>query len=283
MQNREKERAIREARKLLRENGDTITTEGQKLAKKKIKRKADGKHEETWFSWQNYGRHLAIEETLNDVQKGALLLMSTFIKRNSDGILIDTRGGEFTVNQLAKLTGKSPRQAKRIVTECENIGALTTRKEGKETIITFTEMLYKCGSLEGDKMNHVKVFQQRVREVSQDLTLKELGLLADLLAHFHWKTHILCANPTEYDMGNVQPWRVQDIVSQLGYNHKFVTASIRKFKANRILIFVSAKVDFFVMNPYIASKQAEKVTLEEIEKVADSVANNPNVKYYENV
>ncbi|MGM1433609.1 hypothetical protein ACS2CQ_11810 [Bacillus cereus group sp. BceL295] len=279
MTNTEKERQIREAKKVLKNEGYSVTSEAQKMGYKKKQRKENGKHEDNWFSWQNYAHHVAMKESLNDVQKGALLLMSTFIKRNSEGKLIDTRGGELTVNQLAKLIEKSPRQAKRIVTECESIGALTTRKEGKEIVITFTDMLYKCGTLEGEKKNHVKVFQQRIREVSKELSLKELGLLADLLAHFHWKGHVLCANPTAYELDKIQAWRRQDIIERLGYNKKFVTTSMRKFKNNRILLEVSGRVDLIVMSPYIACKQAEKVTLEEIEKVADSVANNPNVKY----
>lgn len=271
---------IREMKRIVvKEEGGFFFSDKQREAYKKIKKREESKEDNTWFSWQNYARHIAIKETLNDVQKGSMLLMSTFIKRNSNGLLYDTRGGELTVNDLAKLTGKSVRQAKRIVSECENIGALTTRKECNEIVITFTDLLYKCGNLEGEKLNHVKVFQQRVREVSSELTLKELGLLADILAHFHYKTHILCANPNEMDTENIRPWRRQDIVEQLGYNHKFVTASMRKFKNNRILLEVSGRVDLIVMSPYIASKSAEKVTLEQIEKVADSVANNPKVKY----
>ncbi|MFI8709804.1 hypothetical protein ACIGHG_22750 [Bacillus sp. NPDC077411] len=263
------------ARKLLRKTGHSVTTREQREFYIKKKRQEEGKDEKRWFSWQDTVNHLAMKYTLNDVQKGSLLLMSTFLKRNSDGSLSDSNGGKLTVNKLADLTGKSVRQAKRIIEECANVGALTTHKEGKEIVITFTDMLYKCGTLEGeDRKNHVKVYQQRVREVSEKLTLKELGLLADLLAHFHWKTHILCENPTGISTQDIKVWRRKDIIEKLGYNRKFVYDTINKFKKNRILIEISAQIDVICLSPYIVSRQVEKVTLEQIEEVAHSIADN---------
>ncbi|MGH1054260.1 hypothetical protein ACQVUC_04150 [Bacillus paranthracis] len=270
---------IAEAKKLLKKTGHSVSTREQREFYAKKKRQEEGRDDKRWFSWQDTVKHMALKregmsDSLNDVQKGALLLMSTFLKRNANGETTDSKGGKFTVNKLSELTGKSTRQAKRIVTECENIGALVTHKEGKETVITFTEMLYKCGTLKGDnRMNHIKVYQQRVREVSEKLSLKELGLLADLLAHFHWKTHILCENPTG-DTQDIKIWRRKDIIEKLRYNRKFVYDTINKFKKNRILIEISAQIDVICLSPYVVSRQAEKVTLEQIEEVAHSIADN---------
>ncbi|WP_208019037.1 hypothetical protein [Bacillus arachidis] len=228
------------------------------------------------FSWQDTINQVAIKNQLSDIQKGALLIMSTFLEFNGDGKLFDTKGGKLTVNKLAPLIRRDTRTAKRIVTECENIGALTTHKEGKETIITFTDMLYKCGeTLKGTAERFVKVYKLSVRELVGKFTLKEIGFLSDLLPHFHWKTHILCENPTEMDSNKIKVWRRKDIIEKLRYNKDFVYETMNKFKRNLVTIEISSAIDLICLSPNLVSRQEYKVTLEKIEEVAHSIADNP--------
>ncbi|KXY31204.1 hypothetical protein ACTFRO_14695 [Bacillus cereus group sp. MYBK163-2] len=232
------------------------------------------------FSWQNSVNQVAIKYQLNDIQKGSLLLMSTFLKNNGQGELYDTKGNHLTVNKLADLIGRSKKQADRIVDECENIGAVTTQREGKERIITFTDMIYTCGNLEGDNKKYAKVFKLAVRKLGSMLSLKELGFLSDLLPHFHWESHILCENPTWNGTEGMKVWRRKDIIEKLGYNRNVVTSTFRKLKDNDVILELSGKIDVIYLSPNIVSRQSDKVTLEQIEKVARSVADNLTRKSY---
>lgn len=262
--------------KELKSEGYTVTSPEQKRARKEW---IESLEHRTW-SWQNTVNQIATKVSLNDIQKGSMLVMSTFLELNGEGKLFDTEGGKLTINKLSKLLGKSTRTAKRIIDECENIGALTTHKEGKETVITFTDMLYTCGKLEGEQTQHVKVFKVAVRNLIKVLTLKEVGFLSDLLPHFHHKSHILCNNPTWNGSDGMQVWRRKDIIEVLEYDKDFVRKAVNKFIRNGILLELKSRIDVIYLSPEIACRQASGVTLEEIEKVAlQYVGDGDNIQY----
>ncbi|GAB6594368.1 hypothetical protein C2L96_21095 [Bacillus cereus] len=264
--------------KHLAEQGYTVNSresQRQKDAYYQKRQRQDKKH----FAWQNTVNQIAVKHSLSDIQKGSLLIMATFLELEGNGRATDTKGNDLTVNDFSKITGKSRKQALRILEACENIGAITMEKEGKDIVVRFTDMLYICGKAQGDTRQFAKLFKLSVRELIKTFSLKELGLLSDLLPHFHWKTHILCENPTETDLSNIQVWRRKDIIEKLGYSRKFVYDTMNKFKRNKATIEISSTIDVICLSPNLVSRQSDRVTLEEIEKVADSVANNPEVKY----
>lgn len=262
----------------LARQGYTVNTgesQRQKDAYYQKKNRQDKKH----FAWQNTVNHVSQSQILTDIQKGSLLVMSTFLEFGGDGKCHDTKGEELTNKKFAKLIGKSVKTANRILDECESIGAITLEKSGRDKIIRFTEMLYTCGKPSGDKKQFVKVFKLAVRDLIQTFSLKELGLLSDLLPRFHWKTHILCENPTEMELSDIKVWRRKDIIEKLGYPRKFVYDTMNKFKRNKATIEISSAIDVICLSPNLVSRQSDRVTLEEIEKVAQQIADNPKVKY----
>ncbi|PHF95449.1 hypothetical protein [Bacillus wiedmannii] len=264
--------------KHLAEQGYTVNS-GESQRQKDVYYQKRQRQDKKHFAWQNTVNQIAVKHSLNDIQKGSLLVMATFLELEGNGRATDTKGNALTVNDFSKVTGKSRRQAMRILEECENIGAITMEKDGKEIVIRFTDMLYICGKAQGDNRQFVKLFKLSVRELIKTFSLKELGLLSDLLPHFHWKTHILCENPTEMELSNIQVWRRKDTIEKLGYSRKFVYDTMNKFKRNKATIEISSAIDVICLSPNLVSRQSDRVTLEEIEKVADSVANNPKVKY----
>ncbi|PHD21294.1 hypothetical protein COF37_21395 [Bacillus wiedmannii] len=262
--------------KELRAQGYEVTSPEQKEARKKWIANKDTKH----WSWQNTLMYISQRDNLTPIQRGSLLIMSTFLDNNGEGKLHDSIGGELTVIKFAKLIEKSVRTAKRIIEECENIGALTTHKEGKETVISFTDMLYICGKLPSDKeMKYVKVFKTSVRALVKDFKLNEIGFLADVLPHFHHENHILCENPTWNGTDGMEVWRRVDIVENLHYEKKFVSATIMKFIRNGVMLELRGRRDVLYLHPDIARRSPEKCIPEEVEKVACSVADDPKVKY----
>ncbi|MGM2824269.1 hypothetical protein [Bacillus cereus group sp. Bce006] len=266
--------------KLREEHGITeFKTEAQQVRDREYFEKKD-KQDKRYFVWQNTINHLAVQYSLNPIQKGALLIMSTFLENNGDGKLFDTEGSTFTVNKIAELSGMSTRQAKRIIEECENIGALTIEKVGRNIEITFTDMLYSCGTLEKNKMDQfAKVFKLPIRELASKFSLKELGLLADLLPHFHKDSHILCDNPTWNGSEGMKVWRRKDIVEVTGHNKKFVSATITKFIRKGVMLETKSLIDVLYLHPDYVSRSDEKKILDTIKEVASGYANDSKVKY----
>ncbi|OOR76992.1 hypothetical protein BK785_23475 [Bacillus thuringiensis serovar bolivia] len=259
--------------------GMTILSEGQKNqmdAYRDKRERQDKKH----FAWQNTVNHVSQSQSLTDIQKGSLLIMSTFLEFEGEGKCHDTKGAELTNKKFAKLIGKSLKTANRILDDCESIGAITLEKSGRDKIIKFTDMLYTCGKPSGDKKQFVKVFKLAVRDLIQTFNLKELGLFADLLPHFHWKTHILCENPTEMDVSKIKVWRRKDIIEKLGYNKDKLPRMMTRFKRNRATIEISSTIDVICLSPSLVSRQSDKVTLDDIEKVAQQIADDLTSKSY---
>ncbi|MGG0648533.1 MarR family transcriptional regulator [Bacillus mycoides] len=251
----------------LLEAGYDLISPAQKESRKKYKPiERDGRH----FTMQNIESYELLRSQLTQGQKGVLLLLTTAMEINKNGLLFKGKNERLTVEDVSVMIGKKNKQTFNILTELENIGAITKEQVGKKVFVNISEGFYRCGYMEKNTPV-VKIFKKRLQEVASKLSHNELGFLSDILAHMHWETHILCSNPTETDASKLEVWKGKDIVEVLGYSRNFVSATLKKFRQNEITMEIGTVIDVIVLDPDLVSKQAKKVTLEDIKRVAKQV------------
>lgn len=256
-----------QAKEELLEAGYDLISPAQKEARKKYKPIArDGRH----FAMQNIEGYELLRSQLTQGQKGVLLLLTTAMEINEGGKLFKGKNERLTVEDVSVIIGKKRVQTFKILTELENIGAITKEQVGKNVFVNISEGFYRCGYMEKNTPV-VKIFKKRLQEVASKLSHNELGFLSDVLSHMHWETHILCSNPTEKDASKLEVWKGKDIVEVLGYSRNFVSATLKKFRQNEITMEIGTVLDVIVLDPDLVSKQAKKVTLEDIKRVAKQV------------
>ncbi|MEI4800555.1 MarR family transcriptional regulator [Bacillus sp. FJAT-51639] len=247
--------------------GYELVSPAQKEARRKYneaQNNRDGRH----FVMQKVDNYSVIASQLTQGQKGVLLLLTTAMSMNGEGKLFKDSENRLTVSGVADMIGKKPKQTYNVLTELESYGLITKEQKGKEVFVNISEGFYSCGELQG-KVSFVKIFKKRLQEVARELTLNELGFLADLLSHMHYSTHLLCSNPTEKDTSNLELWRGKDIIELLGYSKSFVSKTLKKFRELRITVEIRTVRDVILLHPNLVSRQSKQITLEEILEVVD--------------
>lgn len=247
--------------------GYEIVSPAQKEVRKKYQERQsqkDGRH----FVMQKVENYSLVTSQLTQGQKGVLLLLTTAMSMNREGKLFKDSENRLTVSDVAEMIGKKPKQTYNILTELESYGLITKEQEGKEVFVSISEGFYSCGELQS-KVPFVKIFKKRLQEVAKGLTLNEMGFLADLLAHMHYSTHLLCSNPTEKDTSQLELWRGRDIIELFGYSKSFVGKTLKKFRELKITVEIRTVRDVILLHPNLVSRQYKKVTLEEIVEVVD--------------
>ncbi|TKJ00558.1 MarR family transcriptional regulator, partial [Bacillus cereus] len=117
-----------QAKEELLEAGYDLISPAQKEARKKYKPIArDGRH----FAMQNIEGYELLRSQLTQGQKGVLLLLTTAMEINEGGKLFKGKNERLTVEDVSVMIGKKRVQTFKILTELENIGAITKEQVGK--------------------------------------------------------------------------------------------------------------------------------------------------------
>ncbi|MED1410080.1 hypothetical protein [Bacillus paramycoides] len=260
---------VKQAKEVLTREGYKTDSPAQQQSRKNYAIKKSEMSEKR-FAMQDVTNYETIRDQLTQGQKGVLLLLTTAMRVKKGGQLYKGQFERLTVEDVSNMIGKKAKQTFTILTELENLGAITKEKSGKHVYVNIVEGFYLCGFME-EKRPMVKIFKKRLQEVAGLLSLNEMGFLADVLSHIHWTTHILCSNPTEPDVSKLEVWRAKDIVELLGYSRNFVSATLRKFKRNGITMEIGTIIDVICLDPELVSRSAKEVTLLDIKEVARKI------------
>ena len=260
---------VKQAKEVLKQEKYKISSPAQQQSRKNYAIKKSEMSEKR-FAMQDVTNYETIRNQLTRGQKGVLLLLTTAMRVKKGGQLYKGQFERLTVEDVSNMINKKAKQTFTILTELENLGAITKEKSGKHVYVNIVEGFYLCGFME-EKRPMVKIFKKRLQEVAGLLSLNEMGFLADILSHIHWTTHILCSNPTEPDVSKLEVWRAKDIVELLGYSRNFVGATLRKFKRNGITMEIGTIIDVICLDPELVSRSAKEVTLLDIKEVARKI------------
>ncbi|MFE5390741.1 MULTISPECIES: hypothetical protein [Bacillus cereus group] len=247
------------------EGGQFITEEARKR-NEEFGELAQTPEDTRAFSWQHIMNHMEVSEHMTPNQKGALLYLATFLKIGKCGELLKKAS---TLTDVSKLFERTTEATRKILRECEKVGAVELTKVKGRYQITFTDLLYSCGKRGKVKDTHVKLFKREMQDYAKKLELNELGLLADMLAYFHKDLHILCENPTEDDIEKVRVYKPTKVFEKLGYDKDFVRKALKKFNDIGITLEIKTLgIKVVCLSPEIVSRKGRMVTIADIKKVA---------------
>jgi len=257
------------------EGGYELVSPQQKEARRKYGNKRK-QHKEKGFTMMDRDNSIYAKEQLSLSQAGLMMFLAGYMKFNEQGQLFH-KGKRLSITDVAKLVGKSPKQTRRTIDELENLGFVAREKVGRTVYLNMTPALMVCGYTTEER-KRVKIYKERLKEVSKELTLNELGLLLFMLGHLHFKAHVLCENPDEAETKKIVLWKRKDIVEVLGVSKDFVYRSLNKFLQMKITIEVKSVHEGIVLHPSLVCRQEVRPSLDDILDVINESLTKENYK-----
>ncbi|PGL90735.1 MarR family transcriptional regulator [Bacillus thuringiensis] len=265
---------LKEAKRVLYEAGYNTVSPAQREAQKEyVEKKAQqDKHH---YSRMILDRYNAIKENLTLQQHGLLLYLATCMSIGHEGFLCDDRGDRISVKSLANKLGKTRSQINKVLSELEANGVITRVTEGKTTYVDMTDAVYICGKLEGEYKT-VKLFKTHLHEKAKNLSLNTLGLFALLLTHMNWKTNLVVENPNEMDASRLVLLKRSHLTDALGISKPTVNKLMDELNRSRLIVEVKSITEAICLDPKAVSRQAKKITFEELLDNIEKASLSPN-------
>ncbi|MEH7508138.1 MarR family transcriptional regulator [Priestia megaterium] len=257
--------------------GWTLISPDQQKARSEYNKKSRKQHKEKEFVFMKKDFLSQTKEGLNLGEVGLLLFLARYMEHGKDGKLVN-KTQRITVSEVGKLIGKKPTAVRKALDELEKRSLLFRVKEGRSVYVELSQDIFTCGSLNGEKVETVKVFKVKLAEVAKKLSLNELGLFMLMLENMHWKTHILCDNPEELTVNKLILWKRKDLCEATGLGRNFVNSTLKKLREVRAIAEVKTVNEGIVLHPNIVSRQRVTPTWDEIVDAIDNGLTKENFK-----
>ncbi|MYL65442.1 hypothetical protein GLW07_18955 [Bacillus hwajinpoensis] len=185
--------------------------------------------------------HLSLE------QNGVLMFMVSLMKHNSEGLLFHN-SKKVGFSELANLIGKSERQVTRVIEELEKLSLVVREKDGRKVVLSLGENFFHSGYSDGS-FKFVKLYKTRLKEIAQNLSLSELGLLMYMVSHFHYDINLLVDNPQEKDKSKLLIWKRKHVAEEFDVSIDFVKRAFPKLRKVRAIYEVKSAKNGIVLDP----------------------------------
>jgi DNA-binding MarR family transcriptional regulator len=257
--------------------GWQLISPDQQEARRKFGEQERKKHKEKEFVFMKKDFFSKAKEGLNIGEVGLLLFLARYMKMN-DGGKITHQSKRITVSEVGKLIGRKPTAVRKALDELEKRSLIYRVKEGRNIYVELSDDLFVCGSMEGNKVEAVKIFKVKLAEIAKKLSLNELGLFMLMLENVHWKTHVLCDNPEEQETNQLILWRRKDLCEATGLGKNFVNATLRKLRDLKAIAEVRTVNEGICVHPSIVSRQRVTPSWEAICEAIDNGLTKDNYK-----
>ena len=262
---------------LAKKHGVDITNKEAKKKKHDSRNKFDGVN----LVAQGYDtRHWSIQDVLNHnllkhvplEVKGLVLAMTPFLKATSRGRLVGSGQESLNAGELAKNLNMNTKTIAPLLEKAEMYGLIRCTREGASKHYSIEREYYECGRGEAIT-DFVKVFQGKIKELLAvrrgKLNCEQWGILADLLNHMHYESHIICNEPDNPNYSEMKIWRNKDIIERLNVDKQTVSKTMKKFNELGIIIEIKAYgLKTIIMNPEMFSRQKLGISMEKLKEVA---------------
>ncbi|MFJ7753055.1 hypothetical protein ACQKGI_15070 [Peribacillus muralis] len=138
-----------------------------------------------------------INQELTLIEAGAAMRLLGFLRWKEKGRLIDG-GKSLTVKDLAKIFKKGLTATKDILNRLESFELVSRLREGQANAFFINPRFFQFGGKINSK-DFTKLFVVESRNLVNDLSIQEAGLLWKIIPHFNYENYYLCVNPTEKD------------------------------------------------------------------------------------
>lgn len=168
---------------------------------------------------------------------------------------------------------------KTTISQALNLNYHTTNKQLKGLVDNELLIVHKEGNRNEYEINDnfvfigkflkkeysTKLFTTKLSEMTEGMRLNEIGLFYRLIPYINTERYILCYNPYEIDVDEINAIQTYSEIAEIvGVDRSHVSKLMNKIGKRQLIVSVSAGGNVFVVNPEIASRKPEKVTIKEI-------------------
>ncbi|MEK4014166.1 hypothetical protein [Peribacillus sp. FSL M8-0224] len=138
-----------------------------------------------------------INRELTLIEAGAAMRLLGFLRWKENGRLIN-EGKSLTIKDLSKIFKKGLTATKDILNRLESFELVSRSREGRANAFFINPRFFQFGGKINSK-DFTKLFVVESRNLVNDLSIQEAGLLWKIIPHFNYENYYLCVNPTEKD------------------------------------------------------------------------------------
>lgn len=161
-----------------------------------------------------------INHEITLIEAGAAMRLLGYLRWNENGRLID-KGKSLTVKDLSKIFGKGLTATKDILKRLESFDLVGRARDGKSNAFFINPRFFQFGGGTKTK-DYTKLFIVKSRNLVEELSIQEAGLLWKVIPYFHFATYYLCENYTEKDAQIIRHMSRETLASHIGHDRKTV-------------------------------------------------------------
>lgn len=180
----------------------------------------------------------AIVCDLSLTHAGAILKLLPYMRFKADGKLINN-GKPLKQTEIQRIFKRSKRATIDILSELCDIGVINIVKEGRSNVFYVTADYHTMGYVT-DGAKFTKVYQRKLQEVIEDLSLNDVGLLYKILPYFHFSEYYLVSNPDETDVSKIEHLTREHLAALIGHDADTVTRVLSKLRGRKALMSTSS-------------------------------------------
>lgn len=214
--------------------------ERQRAAYKVMKERAERKAQ--FKAVDNRGFIKAMSAGIDELNKeltlidaGLLFRLSVNMRTETGGMLIAkiNEGGKpqpLKKSDLQKVLKKSKEGIKKAIDRLLSIGVIRKEKQGRNVVFFVNESVVSIGKSVGPAQPFTKIYKTQAKELLENLTDSEAGLILKMTAYVNYHYLVLTHNPSEKDADKAQPLRLHELSEKLGVEEKYCTVLISNLK-----------------------------------------------------
>lgn len=238
--------------------------ENRKLAIKDHFIKKEGFENEITTLYGNF--YFSFYNSIPNIGKQYLfrfIFLSTYLKYKDSRLMIkiDNKYKLIYENDLQQLLKLNKTEYYKTKKELINNNLIHINKD---KTIHINNKISINGNIRANKKDHIRVFNNAIRDIYNKSTAKEhkqLYTLITLLPYINYNLNVLCFNPKETAPELIEPLRIEDITNILNSykgNNKYklqeILLNIFVDGEKAIMIIKDYKKEFFIINPRIYYK-----------------------------
>lgn len=188
-------------------------------------------------------------------EAGAVMKLITYLRFNSGGKLI-YKGNPMTRADMCRIFKRGKTATDNIISALEDRGILLVNRDSRPITFRLSDEFHAMGVVrEGERFT--KIYQARTREITDNLSLEDAGVLYKIIPYFHYERLYLCANPDEPDPDKVKILSRKELAEIIGFSPESLSRAIARLRRQGALMStLSGRQSLFYVHPDLMFRQA---------------------------
>ncbi|SFS47399.1 helix-turn-helix domain-containing protein [Marininema halotolerans] len=189
----------------------------------------------------------SVVKKLTLIEAGAIIKLLPYLRFKSEGRLIN-EGKPLKQKDIQKVLGRGKKATSSILNKLKKLGIIEVDKIETSNEYRLNSGYHSMGFVE--KAHFTKLYQVKTREIIENLTISQTGMLYKLLPFFHYERYFLCANPNEKDPEFIRLLTREDLAVLTGHSRETVSRMMNALCDEGVIMQLStAGVEAVIVHP----------------------------------